>query len=92
MSKVSAADWHAYLQCIYSTSGERQALFQIIAQQINLNFSRDEKRGVNSEGRPYARDYDAFEKFENPVADESEDSPSPRLVRRFSVICDSCCG
>ena len=22
---VSAADWHAYLQCIYSTSGERQA-------------------------------------------------------------------
>ena len=65
-----------------------QALFQIITQQINLKFSRDEKRGCPREGCPDSpREMNVFEKFENPVADESNDSPTPRSVRRFSCIC-----
>ena len=65
-----------------------QALFQIITQQINLKFSRDEKRGCPREGRPDSpREMNVFEKFENPVADESNGSPTPRSVRRFSCIC-----
>merc|ERR1711865_601425 len=78
-TKVSAAEWPAYVRRIYSTSGEREALFQIIAQQINLKFSRDEKRGSACEGRPdRPREMNVFEKFENPVADGSDGSPTPR--------------
>ena len=64
-----------------------QALFQIITQQINLKFSRDEKRGSPCEGHPDTpREMNVFEKFENPVADGSDGSPTPRPVRRFSCI------
>merc|ERR1719272_2295639 len=70
-TKVSAAEWPAYVRRIYSTSGEREALFQIITQQINLKFSRDEKRGSPHE-------MNVFEGFENPVADGSDGSPTPR--------------